>query len=64
MLIKPVGFYFLVSIVVFFLASKGLSRGEEIERKERDLDRRPTRFLSRMRWGFLSDAFDRGAGVL
>ena len=66
LLIKPVGFHFLVSIVVFFLASKGLSRGEEIERKERDLDRLPTRFLSRMRWGSLatSDAFDRGAGVL
>ena len=55
LLIKPVGFYFLVSIVVFFLASKGLSRGEEIERKERDLDGPPTRFLSRMRWGFLSN---------
>ena len=54
-LIKPVGFHFLVSIVVFFLASKGLSRGEEIERKERDLDRHPTRFLSHMRWGFLSN---------
>ena len=26
LLIKPVAFYFLVSIVVFFLANKGLSR--------------------------------------
>ena len=59
LLIKLVAFYFLVSIVVFFPASKGLSRREKIEKKERDLCRPPTGVSLAT-----SDAFDRGAGVL
>ena len=60
LLIKPVAFYFLASIVLsFFPASKGLSRREKNERKERDLCRSPTGVSLAT-----SDAFDRGAGVL
>ena len=60
LLIKPVAFYFLVSIVLSFPpASKGLSRREKNERKERDLCRPPTGVSLAT-----SDAFDRGAGVL
>ena len=38
-----------------FPASRGLSRRGKNERKERDLCRLPTRFLSRMRWRFLNN---------
>ena len=62
LLIKPVAFYFLASIVLsFFPASKGLSRQEKNERKKRDLCRPPTGVSYKLA---TSDAFDRGAGVL
>ena len=60
LLIKPVAFYFLVSIVLSFPpASKWLSRREKNERKERGLCRPPTGVSLAT-----SDAFDRGTGVL
>ena len=60
LLIKPVAFYFLVSIVLSFPpASKWLSRGEKNERKERGHCRPPTGVSLAT-----SDAFDRGTGVL
>ena len=46
---------FAVLIVDNFPASRGLSRREKNERKERDLCRDPTRFLSRMRQRFLNN---------
>ena len=60
LLIKPVAFYFLVSIVLSFPpASKWLSRREKNERKERGLCRPPTGVSLAT-----SDVFDRGPGVL
>ena len=60
LLIKPVAFYFLVSIVLSFPpASKWLSRREKNERKDRGLCRPPTGVSLAT-----SDAFDRGTGVL
>ena len=68
LLIKPVAFYFLASIVLSFPpASKWLSRREKNERKKRDLCRPPTAVSYHACAGVslaTGDAVDRGAGVL
>ena len=47
--------FFKPQLPHMFPASRGLSRRGKNERKERDLCRLPTRFLSRMRWRFLNN---------